>query len=282
MTAAASKSDGPPQASAVSTLISHSGAKTASEALSIEIMHNLQHQHNWTDLKRHIIYLNALPSTRFVDLDPRTRTTQVASVSSGAGAGSGIGIQLPSPTTTGVSSPAGSGTSTPSSATAVNNTVTIISGLPPQHSYVHPDLQMRLLKQGLSDTALPVQREFVLPLSLGEKWSLARFCAVFDQLPDRDVIVVPASSARSPAGSGSSNGANGDVNNANVAAGTGSTSSASGASASAKTRNPGGLYKHRDQKRVLLGMKAREGVGGDGTVVYYIMQEGEVKPRQNG
>ncbi|KAG9788803.1 hypothetical protein KCU88_g1665, partial [Aureobasidium melanogenum] len=281
MTAAASKSDGPPQASAVSTLISHSGAKTASEALSIEIMHNLQHQHNWTDLKRHIIYLKALPSTRFVDLDPRTLTTQVASVSSGAGAGSGIGIQLPSPTTTDVSSPAGSGTSTPSSAGAVNSTVTIISGLPPQHSYVHPDLQMRLLKQGLSDTALPVQREFVLPLSLGEKWSLARFCAVFDQLPDRDVIVVPAStsSARSSAGSGSSDGANGDVNKA----GGGSTSSASGASASgsAKSRNPS-LYKHRDQKRVLLGMKAREGVGGDGTVVYYIMQEGEVKPRQNG
>lgn len=43
-----------------------------------------------------------------------------------------------------------------------------------------------------------------------------------------------------------------------------------------------GIYEHRDQKRMLLGMKAREGVGGDGTVVYYIMQEGDVKPRQNG
>ncbi len=29
-------------------------------------------------------------------------------------------------------------------------------------------------------------------------------------------------------------------------------------------------------------MRAHEGMGGDGTVVYYIMQEGEVKPRQNG
>jgi hypothetical protein len=29
-------------------------------------------------------------------------------------------------------------------------------------------------------------------------------------------------------------------------------------------------------------MRAKTGGGGDGTVVYYIMQEGEVKPRQNG
>ena len=42
------------------------------------------------------------------------------------------------------------------------------------------------------------------------------------------------------------------------------------------------VHEHKDQKRVLLGMRAHDGVGGDGTVVYYIMQEGEVKPRQNG
>ncbi len=39
--------------------------------------------------------------------------------------------------------------------------------------------------------------------------------------------------------------------------------------------------QHQDAKRVLLAMKAHEGKGGDGTVVYYIVQEGEVKPRQN-
>lgn len=41
------------------------------------------------------------------------------------------------------------------------------------------------------------------------------------------------------------------------------------------------VVRHQDAKRVLLAMKAHDGLGGDGTVVYYIVQEGEVKPRQN-
>lgn len=40
--------------------------------------------------------------------------------------------------------------------------------------------------------------------------------------------------------------------------------------------------KWTDARRVLLGMLATNGMGGDGTIAYYIMQEGEVKPRQNG
>lgn len=39
--------------------------------------------------------------------------------------------------------------------------------------------------------------------------------------------------------------------------------------------------KHQDAKRILMAMRGRQGVGGDGTVNYYIVQEGEVKPRQN-
>ena len=66
----------------------------------------------------------------------------------------------------------------------------IISGLPPRHSYVHPDLTMQLVKHGMGESAIPVQREFVLPLAIGESWSLKRFCAVFDALPTRDAIVV--------------------------------------------------------------------------------------------
>ena len=42
------------------------------------------------------------------------------------------------------------------------------------------------------------------------------------------------------------------------------------------------LMEWSDAKRVLMGMLSTNGMGGDGTVVYYIMQEGEVKPRQNG
>lgn len=40
-------------------------------------------------------------------------------------------------------------------------------------------------------------------------------------------------------------------------------------------------FRHQDAKRILLAMRGRQGMGGDGTVNYYIVQEGEVKPRQN-
>ena len=42
------------------------------------------------------------------------------------------------------------------------------------------------------------------------------------------------------------------------------------------------VFEWKDSKRILLAMLAHNGMGGDGTVTYYIMQEGEVKPRQNG
>lgn len=239
----------PPQPSALSTLLSSSGAKTATDALPLEILHNLQYQHNWADLKRDLVFLNGAGSTP---------TPGLVSLE-------GLGINPSSRTAL---SPSSSGTSTPSTPA---NSVTLVSGLPPRHSYIHPDLQNHLVKHSIADTAIPVQREFVLPLSLGEKWTLAQFCAVFDQLPERDLIVVRGSG---PDGR---------------RAGMGSASASASASASSAvgTANGAGAvrlgaYEHRDQKRVLLGMRAKEGAGGDGTVVYYIMQEGEVKPRQNG
>lgn len=70
-------------------------------------------------------------------------------------------------------------------------------------------------------------------MSIGEKWTLKRFSAIFDFLPEREAV----------------EGFNG--------------------------------FRHRDSRRVLLGMLGHNGMGGDGTVVYYIMQEGDVKPRQN-
>jgi hypothetical protein len=111
-----------------------------------------------------------------------------------------------------------------------------------------------MLRHSVPDTAIAVQREFVLPLSLGEKWTLGRFSGLFDHLPERDVIRLQVG--------GSHSGRQGN-----------GTANANGRPA---------WHEHHDHKRVLLGMKAREGGGGDGTVIYYIMQEGEVKPRQNG
>lgn len=228
----------PPEPSALSRLINASGAKSASDSLAIEILHNLQYQHNWTNLQRHLVSLNTLQTSGLglIDLDKLDRP------------------QAPRLSHSPSSS---SGTSTPSTA---GDTVILISGLPARHAYMHPDLQNHLVRHGVEEESIPIQREFVLPLSLGETWTLGRFCAVFDQLPEREAIHVrhqPTPNQRPPSREG--NRQNGSATNGRPTP-----------------------YQHHDQKRVLLGMKAREGGGGDGTIVYYIMQEGEVKPRQNG
>lgn len=99
---------------------------------------------------------------------------------------------------------------------------------------------------------LDVQREWVLPATTGEKWTLKRFAWVFDGLSERDAVRVPAKMT-------------GDGEEADH--------SVSGTSHQ---------FEWKDVKRVVLAMLANNGMGGDGTVTYYIMQEGEVKPRQHG
>lgn len=97
-----------------------------------------------------------------------------------------------------------------------------------------------------------MQREWVLPASTGEKWTLKRFAWVFDGLSERDPVKVPAKNA-------------GDSDDTNLSA-----------------TVTGDQFEWKDVKRVVLAMLANNGMGGDGTVTYYIMQEGEVKPRQHG
>ncbi|KYK54582.1 tRNA-splicing endonuclease subunit Sen15 [Drechmeria coniospora] len=98
----------------------------------------------------------------------------------------------------------------------------LIRGLPPKLLYLHPDDQIAALaherKTGEKLTRDP-QFEWVLPVFLVEKWSLARFAAIFDSI-DLEV----------------------------------------------GTR----------AKRIVLAT-----LHHDSTVVYYLMQEGAVKPRQN-
>lgn len=114
----------------------------------------------------------------------------------------------------------------------------VVSGLPMRHSYLHPDFQNHLIRNSIAETSTIVQREWVLPMSLGERWSLRKFCRVFDALPLREPIVAEQGIELK--------------------------------------------LEWRDVRRVILGMLATNGVGGDGTVAYYIMHEGEIKPRQNG
>ncbi len=173
-----------PESAAASSHLPHG------QSLARQILHNLQHQHYWSDLHVH----THSPTTH----DP-----------------------LPRP---------------------------LVSGLPPQRLYVHPDEQVELLKKadrerkaraegeagGLEVRAEP-EREWILPTRLNEKWTLRRLAQVFDAI----TMVPPAADAST---------AEGD-----------------------RPANP-----WRTTKRVLLAT-----VDTDSTVVYYIVHDGVVKPRQN-
>ena len=185
-----------PNPSALSTLLTHHHAKTETTALPLEILHNLQHQHGWRDLTLHSI------STEN--------------------------------NTLGLTSPDMTSPQTPRS--HLEECIYLISGLPPRHAYLHPDLQTTLIRRKIPEKSVVIQREWVLPKSLGEKWSLKKYAGIFDALPPREGLEV----------------------------------------------KDGVKLTWKDAKRVLMGMLSTNGMGGDGTVVYYIMQEGEVKPRQNG
>lgn len=125
----------------------------------------------------------------------------------------------------------------------------LLSGLPPQRLYVHPDEQIEILqaqkdagKRGMPKSES--EREWVLPTQLREKWSLRRFGEVFaqiDWLPgevDGEALFEQED----------------DVEHKIVA-------------------NP---WRIKMPKRLLLAT-----VDDDSTVVYYIVHDGIVKPRQN-
>ena len=122
----------------------------------------------------------------------------------------------------------------------------LLSGLPPQRVYVHPDEQVEMLTRGIREQDVAIEREWVLPTHLKEKWSLQRFAEVFDA-----VDKVPP-----------------DVEDRD---------------GNSKTRGKvkvverkGEVGSRRGGKRVLLAT-----VADDSTVVYYVVHDGIVKPRQN-
>jgi tRNA-splicing endonuclease subunit Sen15 len=120
----------------------------------------------------------------------------------------------------------------------------VISGLPPKRAYIHPDEQAEILKAE-HITGKPIhqvpEREWVLPTHLQERWSLAKFAAVFDALdtvPPHGGVTLAAEEAAEVVGH---------------------------------------QWQGRNrQKRFLLAT-----LHDDSTVVYYIMHDGIVKPRQN-
>ncbi|KAF1829213.1 hypothetical protein BDW02DRAFT_574183 [Decorospora gaudefroyi] len=187
-------------ASPLRTFVSAPTAVTATthlpneQSLARQILHNLQHQHYWTELQIHT----------------HSSLTHAP---------------LPRP---------------------------LVSGLPPQRLYVHPDEQVELLKKadrerkaraageagGLQVKVEP-EREWILPTRLKEKWTLRRLAGVFDAL----TMVPPAPGPSTPESMREED----------------------------RSANP-----WRTTKRVLLAT-----VDTDSTVVYYILHDGVVKPRQN-
>ncbi|KAL8757455.1 MAG: hypothetical protein Q9184_004205 [Pyrenodesmia sp. 2 TL-2023] len=117
----------------------------------------------------------------------------------------------------------------------------LVSGLPPHRIYIHPDEQIEMLKHSIQEKDILVEREWVLPTHLREKWSLRKFADVFDGITE-----VPL------AGEMDNGGKPGDSTGLDQA----------------KSRRGG--------KRLLLAT-----VGDDSTVVYYVIHDGIVKPRQN-
>ncbi|KAL9090578.1 MAG: hypothetical protein Q9159_001922 [Coniocarpon cinnabarinum] len=58
----------------------------------------------------------------------------------------------------------------------------LVSGVPPNPIYIHPDKQIEFIKAGIEEKDAPKRREWVLPTHLSEKWSLKKFGEVFDAI----------------------------------------------------------------------------------------------------
>jgi tRNA-splicing endonuclease subunit Sen15, fungi type len=190
-----------PAPSALTTLIDSASAKHPANALPLEVLHNLRYQHSWASLRFHPSPSSSIDTAALANLNNNDA------------------LHSPSPST--------------APEPLDRPPVPLVSGIPPRSIYTHPDFQAHLLAHSLTDSDIPAQFEWVLPMNVGEKWTLKRFCAVFDSLPAR----APLQGA--------------------------------------------GPHSHQDAKRVLLAMVSHQGRGGDGTIVYYLMQEGDIKPRQN-
>lgn len=112
---------------------------------------------------------------------------------------------------------------------------------------MHPDEQIDMLKAGMKESDAQLEREWVLPCHLREKWSLRKMGQVFDAV---GVVPPGLEEEREEDGKKGLEGKSG--------------------------RGGNGIKKRRGGKRILLGI-----VGDDSTIVYYIVHDGIVKPRQN-
>jgi tRNA-splicing endonuclease subunit Sen15 len=121
----------------------------------------------------------------------------------------------------------------------------LISGLPPRRLYIHPVEQIEIImaeKNRDERIPQPAEFEWVLPTHLAEKWSIKAFAEVFDSVEP----VPPSDNPQESSELGKED---------------------------AQWKQWRGVKRG---KRILLST-----VQDDSTVVYYLMHDGIVKPRQN-
>ena len=123
----------------------------------------------------------------------------------------------------------------------------LISGIPPEQIHIDPDAdpletEMKLAKNVATGES-EIDREWVLPVDIREKWSIRKWAEVFDSI-----------TAEPPVLSGEQGQGNGGW-------------------VEDKSQGGGGIKR---KKRLVMGI-----VSGDSTVVHYIIHDGIVKPRQN-
>lgn len=115
-----------------------------------------------------------------------------------------------------------------------------------------------MLEKGVRDEDLKPERIFVIPTAQGQRWSLRRMAAIFDALSEIEVAA------------GQDDSLDEEVD----------PDKAKKLEEYYERREQASITKEWGAKRALLAM-VDKGKGGEGTVVYYVVQEGEVKPRQN-
>ncbi|KAJ5551595.1 tRNA-splicing endonuclease subunit Sen15 [Penicillium sp. DV-2018c] len=145
--------------------------------------------------------------------------------------------------------------------------IALLSGYPPHRVYTHPDEQLYMLENGIREDDLEAERMFVVPLVQGQSWTLRHMAAVFDRLSEFERKVEEHDRSLE----------------------SGRTKDESEEMGSELAEKLARYYKKKEQARLtkewgsqrLLIAMVDKGMGGDGTVAYYVLHEGEVKPRQN-
>ena len=121
-----------------------------------------------------------------------------------------------------------------------------------------------MLRAGRTEQDVPPEREWVLPTRLREKWSLRRLADVFDTVEAEPDV------GDEEGGEGLEGRAMGGMGEGGNRIGISRESTGAGVDRAQEGR------RRRGGKRVLLAT-----VSDDSTIVYYIVHEGLVKPRQN-